>query len=171
LNLVNKKQPNADPYLHRYLFINDSETAFYSKYVFITFNDTEQKMDSCLNFLKKSENGVRDWFMNSSTPVRLVDLKNVASVFQTVCKRRQVSISHRVTRGSMLWSQFFRDSIVFGEKIGAIFWNTDVMIEFLHNLALFGVKNVNFLAKIFLKSRIRRILFLDEFSSWAVFWN
>jgi hypothetical protein len=36
----------------------------------------------------------------------------------------------------------------FGEKM-AFFSKTNVMIKFLHNLALFGVKNANFIAEFF----------------------
>jgi hypothetical protein len=50
---------------------------------------------------------------------------------------------------------FLRFSTIFGEKIGVLS-KTNVMIKFLHNLALFRVKNANFspifLAKILKKS-------------------
>jgi hypothetical protein len=39
-------------------------------------------------------------------------------------------------QGSILWSLF---SAIFGQKM-AFFFNTNVMIQFLQNLALFGVK-------------------------------
>jgi hypothetical protein len=53
----------------------------------------------------------------------------------------------------MLCSQYSAIFDKFGEKI-AVFLKTNVMIKFLHNLALFGVKNApiflpNFWAKIF----------------------
>jgi hypothetical protein len=51
---------------------------------------------------------------------------------------------------------FRRFLTIFGEKKLAFFSKTNVMIKFLHNTALFGVKNANFLlivlTKTFLKS-------------------
>jgi hypothetical protein len=40
---------------------------------------------------------------------------------------------------------------IFGEKIGAFFSKSNVMIKNLHNLALFWVKNANFFAIFFLR--------------------
>jgi hypothetical protein len=50
--------------------------------------------------------------------------------------------------GSMLWSQFSAIFANFGEKNG-VFLKSHVMIKFLHNLALFWVKNANFLPNFF----------------------
>jgi hypothetical protein len=51
--------------------------------------------------------------------------------------------------GSMLWSQFSAIFSQFSAKKLAFFLNTNVMINFFQNLALFWVKNANFFAKIF----------------------
>jgi hypothetical protein len=50
--------------------------------------------------------------------------------------------SRTADQGSMLWKQFSAKKLAF-------FLNTIVMINFFQNLALFWVKNANFVAKIF----------------------
>jgi hypothetical protein len=50
--------------------------------------------------------------------------------------------------GSMLWLQFSESFDNFGEKM-AFFSKTNVMVNILHKLALFWVKNANFFAEKF----------------------
>jgi hypothetical protein len=52
-------------------------------------------------------------------------------------------------QGSMLWSQFSAIFAIFLRKKLAFFSKTNVMIKFLHNLALFWAKNAKFFAKKF----------------------
>jgi hypothetical protein len=51
-------------------------------------------------------------------------------------------------RGRCYDHNFLRFFPIFGEKL-AFFFNTNVMINFFQNLALFRVKNANFFAKFF----------------------
>jgi hypothetical protein len=67
----------------------------------------------------------------------------------------ETKIATSVTRGRCYDHNFLRFLTIFGEKM-AFLSQTNVMIKILHNLALFQVKNANFLpkfsAKIFKKS-------------------
>jgi hypothetical protein len=51
-------------------------------------------------------------------------------------------------RGRCYDQSYLRFSTIFGQKIGGFFFKSQCY-DFLHNLALFGVKNANFFAEFF----------------------
>jgi hypothetical protein len=62
----------------------------------------------------------------------------------------------RVTRGRCYDHNFRQFLEFFGKKM-AFFSKTNVMIKFLNNLALFGVKNANFFTEFFCKNILKII--------------
>jgi hypothetical protein len=77
-------------------------------------------------------------------------------------KRRVLS---SVTRGRCYDHDFLQFLTIFGDKIG-VFLKTNVMINFIQNLALFSVKKRQFFAKFFGENIFKIITSVPD---WAIF--
>jgi hypothetical protein len=100
------------------------------------------------------------WFLKiDQTGQKLAILIQITAMYvlRQICMYIKVSWVNFTDerQGPMLWSQFFAIFDNFRRKNWRFFSKTNVMIQFLHNLALFWVKNDNFFAKFFRRKYLK----------------